>query len=121
MSLSGVHSGFAWVVIGANGAVGLWSLCAHRLPLLRRRALWWATLAAELSVFVEVALGAALVGDRGRQAQFHAFYGFVAIVAVGVLYRCRSQLRHRIYLLYGFGGLFVAGLAIRALQIPARP
>ncbi|CAA9241113.1 MAG: hypothetical protein AVDCRST_MAG76-1778 [uncultured Acidimicrobiales bacterium] len=122
MSLSGVHSGFAWVVIGANAAVGLWALGAHRLPRLRRRALWWATLAAELSVFVEVALGAALVGDQDRQAgQFHAFYGFVAIVAVGVLYSYRSQLRHRIYLLYGLGGLFVVGLAIRAVQIPARP
>ena len=121
MSLSGVHGGFAWVVIGANAVVGLWALGAHRFPLLRRRALWWATLVAELSVFVEVALGAGLVGGQGRQAaQFHAFYGFVAIVAVGVLYSYRAQLQHRIYLLYGLGGLFVMGLAIRAAQIPAR-
>lgn len=121
MTLSGLHRGFAWVVIGANAAVGLWALAASRLGWLRRRALWWATVAAELSVFVEVALGAALVGGRGREAgQFHAFYGFLALVAVGVLYSYRSQLQHRLYLLYGLGGLFVTGLVIRAAQLPAR-
>jgi len=125
VTLSGVHGGFAWVVIGANAAVGLWALGAQRFTWLRRRSLWWATVVAELTVFVEVALGAGLLGGEGRQgrqaAQFHAFYGFVAIVAVGVLYSYRAQLRHRIYLLYGLGGLFVMGLAIRAFQIPARP
>ncbi len=121
MTLSDVHRWFAWVVIGANAAVGLWALGAHRLPGLRRRGLWWATLVAEVSVFVEVALGAALVGGHDRrELQFHAFYGFVAIVAVGVLYSYRAQLQHRLYLLYGVGGLFVMGLTIRAAQIPAR-
>jgi len=122
VSLNGVHSGFAWVVIVANAAVGLWALGAHRWPALRHRALWWATVVAELSVFVEVALGAVLAQGVEREAlQFHAFYGFVGIVAVGVLYSYRSQLRHRLYLLYGLGGLFVMGLAVRAAQIPARP
>lgn len=121
MSLSGLHRDFAWVVIGVNAVVGVWALGAHRWPALRRRALWWATVAAELTVFVEVALGAALAGGDDREAgQFHAFYGFVAIVAIGVLYSYRAQLQHRLYLLYGLGGLFVMGLAIRAAQIPAR-
>ena len=122
MSLVSLHRGFAWVVIGANAAAGLWALGAQRWSALRRRALWWATVAAELTIFVQVALGAALVGGQGRQAaQFHAFYGFVAIVAVGVLFSYRAQLAHRLYLLYGLGGLFLMGLAIRAFQIPARP
>jgi len=120
VSLGSLHGGFSWVVIVANAAVGLWALGAHRWPALRSRALWWATVAAELTIFVQVALGAALVGGQGREvAQFHAFYGFVAIVAVGVLYSYRAQLRHRLYLLYGLGGLFLMGLALRALQIPA--
>ena len=120
MSLASLHRGFAWVVIVANAAAGLWALGAHRWPGLRTQALWWATVAAELTIFVQVVLGAALVGGQGREvAQFHAFYGFVAIVAVGVLYSYRAQLRHRLYLLYGLGGLFLMGLALRALQIPA--
>ena len=122
MSLGSLHRGFAWVVIGANAGAGLWALAAHRWSVLRCRALWWATVAAELTIFVQVALGAALVGGQGRPvAQFHAFYGFVGIVAVGILYSYRAQLAQRIYLLYGLGGLFLMGLAIRAFQIPARP
>ncbi len=46
---------------------------------------------------------------------FHAFYGFVAIIAVAIIYSYRSQMQHRRYLLYGLGSLFVMGLAIRAM------
>jgi hypothetical protein len=49
--------------------------------------------------------------------QFHAFYGFVAIIAVAILYSYRAQLKSRVYLLYGFGGLFVMGLGIRAMLV----
>jgi hypothetical protein len=45
------------------------------------------------------------------------FYGFVAIIAVGIIYSYRAQLRDRLYLLYGLGGLFVMGLGIRALLV----
>ena len=45
------------------------------------------------------------------------FYGFVAIIAVGIIYSYRMQMRHRLYLLYGLGGLFVMGLGIRALLV----
>ena len=120
MSLSGLHTAGAWVVIVANALVGLWALGAERLPSLRHRALWWSTIAAEVAIFVEVALGAALVADRDRQPdQFHAFYGFAALVAIGILYSYRAQLRHRIYLLYGLGGLFLMGLCLRAVQVRA--
>jgi len=118
VSLAGLHTAGAWVVIVVNGVAGLWTLAADRLPALRHRALWWFTIAAEAALFVEVALGAALVAGEDRQAdQFHAFYGFVAIVAIGIPYSYRAQMRHRIYLLYGFGGLFVMGLCLRAVQV----
>ncbi len=42
---------------------------------------------------------------------------FVAIIAIGIIYSYRHQMRHRLYLLYGFGGLFIMGLGIRALVI----
>jgi hypothetical protein len=72
-------------------------------------------------VFVQVALGVGLVsGQKIKAPQFHMFYGFVAIIAVGIIYAYRDQLRHRVYLLYGFGGLFVMGLGIRALLVGAR-
>ena len=47
--------------------------------------------------------------------QFHMFYGFVAIIAVSIIYSYRNQMKHKLYLLYGLGGLFVMGLGIRAM------
>ena len=117
-SLVGFHIGWSWVVIVGNGVAGLWSLGATRWRSLRTRALWWFTLVAELAVFVQVGLGVGLVVGQDRQAdQFHMFYGFVAVFAVGIIYSYRHQLRHRIYLLYGLGGLFIMGLGIRAMLV----
>ncbi len=117
-SLLAIHKGFAWVVIVGNGLAGLWALGAARWPSLRTRALWWFTVVVELSVFVQVAMGVAMVSGQGLKApQFHMFYGFVAIMAVGIIYSYRQQLRQRLYLLYGGGGLFIMGLGIRALLV----
>ena len=116
--MSGFHRAWAWVVIVGNGTAGLWALAAARWAEVRRPALWWFTTAAQLSIFVEVALGAAMVSGRDTSdLQFHMFYGFLMIIAVGILYSYRAQLRHRLYLLYGLGGLFVMGLGLRALQL----
>ena len=108
------------MIIG-NGLAGAWALAANQWPGFRTRALWWFTALAELAVFVQVGLGVGLVaGQHIKPPQFHMFYGFVAIIAVGIIYSYRAQLRHRIYLLYGLGGLFVMGLGIRALLVAGR-
>ena len=100
----------------SNGLAGLWALAALRWRALRTRALWWFTAVAQLTVFVEVGLGVGLVaGQDSTVPQLHTFYGFLAIIAVAILYSYRQQLRHRLYLLYGLGGLFVMGLGIRAM------
>ena len=95
---------------------GVWSLAAARVTGLRTRALWWFTTIVELAMVLQVVLGVAMVSAQGRRVeQFHMFYGFVAIIAIGIIYSYRHQMAHRLYLLYGFGGLFVMGLGIRAL------
>ena len=111
-----VHRSWAWVVIIANGLAGCWALAAHRWPEWRTRSLWWFTGAAEVAVFVQVGLGVGMVaGEHKVAAQFHMFYGFVAIIAVSILDKYLTALKAKVYLLYGGGGLFVMGLAIRAL------
>jgi len=106
------------VVIIGNGLAGAWALAAHWLPGFRTRALWWFTVFAEVAVAVQVCLGVGLVAGQHLQVpQFHLFYGFVAFISVGLLYAYREQMRHRLYLLYGFGGLFMMGLGIRAVLV----
>jgi hypothetical protein len=76
---------------------------------------------AEISIFVQVSLGVALVSHEKLKApQFHMFYGFVAIIAVAIIYSYRFQLERYRYLLYGGGGLFLMGLGIRAMIGGAR-
>lgn len=113
-----LHKGWAWVVIFSNAFAGLWALAAHRAVQLRTRALWWFTGVAQFTIFVQVALGVILVNKNKLEfPAFHAFYGFVAIMAVAIIYSYRFQLKSRVYLLYGFGGLFLMGLAIRAMLV----
>jgi hypothetical protein len=122
VTLRQLHADFAWVVVGTNAAVGAWALGAHWWPRARARLLWPATILAELTIVVQVILGVALITvDDDEVAQFHAFYGFVALATIGIVYSYRHQLRDHVYLLYGLGGLFLMGLALRAIAISPVP
>jgi len=117
-TLNNLHTNWAWVVIIANGLAGIWALTAHKIVALRTRALWWYTGVAEATLFVQVILGVIMVNrDKAVFPAFHAFYGFVGIIAIAIIYSYRAQLKGRVYLLYGFGGLFIMGLGIRAMLV----
>ena len=117
-SLLEIHTSWSWIMIIGNGLAGLWALVAHKNVALRSRALWWFTGIAQVSVFVQVVLGVAVVNrDKIEYPAFHAFYGFVAIIAIAIIYSYRAQLKSKMYLLYGFGGLFIMGLGIRAMLV----
>jgi hypothetical protein len=117
-SLRDVHENFAWFVVIGNGLAGMWALGAHFREPLRIRALWWFTFVVELSVFVQVSLGVGMVAGQDIEApQFHMFYGFLTIIAVGIIYSYRHQLSDKRYALYGGGGLFIMGLGIRAMLV----
>jgi hypothetical protein len=120
VGLRELHEAFAWITIVANGLVACWALAAHWWTSWRVPALWWCTVAAQVTIFVDVSLGVAIVVvDDLDPPQFHMFYGFLALAAVGIVYSYRQQLADRRHLLYGLGGLFLTGLLIRALTIPA--
>jgi hypothetical protein len=117
-TLTNLHTSWAWVVIMGNALAGIWALSAHKVVALRSRALWWFTAFTQISVFIQVILGVIMVNrDKLEFPQFHAFYGFVAIIAIAIIYSYRAQLKSRVYLLYGFGGLFLMGLSIRAMLV----
>ena len=118
MLLKDLHANWTWVVIIGNGLAGVWSLGAHRIESLRTRALWWFIAFVEVAVFVQVAMGVGLVNRYKLEfPQFHAFYGFVAIIAIAIIYSYRNQLKGKLYLLYGGGSLFLMGLGIRAMLV----
>jgi hypothetical protein len=117
-ALLDLHKAWAWVVVVGNGLAGLWALGADRMPALRHPTLWWFTAFVEVALFLQVGLGVWLVAGEGIEApQFHMFYGFVALIAVAILYSYKAQLRHRLHVLYGLGGLFLMGLGIRAMVL----
>ena len=117
-TLNDLHTNWAWVVIIGNALAGIWSLSAHKLVSLRTRALWWYIGVAQFTVFIQVILGVIMVNrDKAVFPAFHAFYGFVAIIAIAIIYSYRAQLKSKMYLLYGFGGLFIMGLGIRAMLV----
>lgn len=117
-TLLNLHTQLAWIVIIANALAGIWALAAHKIISLRTRALWWFIAVAQLTMFIQVAMGVLMVNrDKRDFPQFHAFYGFVAIIAIAIIYSYRAQLKGRLYLLYGYGGLFIMGLAIRAVLV----
>lgn len=112
-----LHRVLAWFLIGSNAVVGIWALAAHRWARLRHRSMWWSIVVAELPAFAIAIDGVVLVNNDDRELdQFHALYGFSAIVAVAILYSYRTSpfVRGKEHLLYGFGSLFIMGLGIRA-------
>ena len=118
--LRDIHESFAWFVIISNGLAGCWVLAANWIEALRNRAMWWFVIIAESSIFLQVGMGVAMVAGQGVKApKFHMFYGFVAIITIGIIYSYRAQLRHKMYLLYGLGSLFIMGLGIRAMIVGA--
>lgn len=116
------HVGLAWVVVVTNGLAGAWALAADRFPRLRRNELWWLTGFAQVAVLVQVVIGVVLrsremEGRSMDHLQFHMLYGFTAAFTVAIIYSYRAQLKPHLYRLYGFGGLFLMGLALRAIFI----
>lgn len=104
------------MAIVANAIAGTLALVAWRVPRVRGRVVWIATIAAEVAVLLQVLVGVILVASHRYEApRFHMFYGFVIFITVGLLYQYRGSMKGRLEMLYGFGGLFIMGLGIRAV------
>ncbi len=116
--LADIHAVMAWVVVVTNGVAGGWSLGAHWREALRSRALWVLVAVAQVAVFAQVILGVAhMQVDDIEAPEIHTFYGFLTLITVAIIHSYRQQVREQRYLLYGFGELFLMGLAIRAMVV----
>jgi hypothetical protein len=98
--------------------VGIWALAAHRVDALRGRSLWGCTIAAYAVVLANLLAASVLVANYDWPfPDLHMLYEFSGLVAIGIVYSYGKQLPQRRYLIYGGGGLFLMGLAIRSLFI----
>jgi D-alanyl-lipoteichoic acid acyltransferase DltB (MBOAT superfamily) len=117
VTLRGLHDGLAWALILTNAIAGVWLVAAQYVAALRIRPVWWLVVVAQATTFAIAIVGVLIVRREGVELdQFHALYGFSAIVAVGILYSYRGSpfVRDKLHLLYGIGSLFIMGLGIRA-------
>jgi hypothetical protein len=115
-SLLDFHKVWAYIAISANAVVGVAALVVWRVPRLRGKWLWGATVTAEAMMMLQVLVGVVLVSSKDYVApRFHMFYGFLAFLTVGLAYSYRKQMRGRREMFYGLVGLFLMGLGIRAV------
>ncbi len=117
-ALGEAHNVLAYFVVISTGLAASWALLAHWLKKLRHKFLWWFTTFAYVTVAVEVILGSIQqVSEDIDLDGFHAFYGFLAFITAALIYSYRNQLANKKFLLFGLGGLFLMGLAIRAMTV----
>jgi hypothetical protein len=112
-----IHGVVAWFFIGANAAVGIWALAAHRWAKLRGIAGWIAVGIAETIVIIQVLLGVVIQVQEDIEGGQHQLYGFAAFASVGIIFAYRNEMRDRPYLLYGLGSLWLMGLGIRGVVL----
>jgi len=122
VNVAELHVNTAWVVVGLNLVAAVWAFTAHKVEAARGRSFWIATAVAQASVFLQVTLGVIAMQSATAQASdTHNFYGFLTIISVAIIYSYRQQIIEWQYLLYGFGGLFLVGLGLRAIFLTAPP
>lgn len=120
MALRDVHVWLGWVVVGANLVVGVWALLAHKVEQVQGRPLWFGIAVAQLLIAIQVVVGVVDMQRRDIEVSgIHLFYGFISLFTIGIIYSYQHQIEKWRYLLFGFGGLFLMGLAIRSMLIPA--
>jgi hypothetical protein len=77
---------------------------------------WIATILAEAAILLQVLTGTILESSKQYTApRFHMFYGFVAFITVGLAYSYRYAMKGKMEMWYGFVGLFLMGVGIRAV------
>ncbi len=112
------HVFACWVLVIGNGLAGIWALTANRLSWLQTVWLWGFTGSFQLWVFVQLTIAALhLNANEGAPQSFHVFYGVLSAVTVAILYSYKNQMKQHQNALYGWGGLFIMGLGIRALVL----
>lgn len=107
------HSYWAYVVVVANLAVGIWGVVLYRSKKPARRPYWIALGAAWASIYIQGALGL-LIFERYKPPFKHHFYGFLFVVITLAVFPIRGEDPRRTLLTFSVATLFIGIVAIRA-------
>ena len=109
-----IHADFAWVVVAANLAVGIWGLIRHRRKLPPIRPFWIALAIAWATIFVQGVLGLILFQDYKPPFK-HTFYGFLFVVVMLLVWSLRGENERTTQLFFAAATLFIGIVAVRAV------
>jgi hypothetical protein len=109
-----IHADFAWVVVAANLAVGIWGLVRHWRKLPPVRPFWIALAVAWATIFVQGAMGLTLFQDYKPPFK-HTFYGFLFAVVMLVVWPLRGENARTTQLVFSAATLFIGIVAVRAV------
>ena len=117
MTLSQIHSVLAQSMILYSLAYGLWGLYNYVRKVGPSGSYWGTLMVAELLYIAQGVAGAVLYLQGLRPARgVHLLYGVLALITVPAAYAyLRGQDDRRVSLVFGLVGLFLAGVALRAI------
>jgi hypothetical protein len=108
-----LHSYWAYVVVVANLAVGVWGLVLWRRRVGVERAFWIALGFAWATIYVQGALGLAIF-ERYKPPFKHHFYGFLFAIITLAVFPVRAQAPRRTLFVFSLATLFIGIVAVRA-------
>lgn len=114
------HGLFAYLVIALNLGAGLWGLLfVRKRPEVPGEFL--ATIVAgQVAVAVQAVTGVLFLRELDQDPGFHAFYGFVILIAAVLSWAFRGDTPRRTVTTLSVVALFIGAVAIRGFTVAGR-
>lgn len=114
------HAIWAYVVIIVNLGVGLWGLISVRRSPPAPRSYWLTIMFGLFAVLVQVIAGVVVLNQLGLKPGFHAFYGFVILIAGILALAFKGESPKKAITITAGVALFMGAVAIRAVTVSGR-
>lgn len=114
------HAIWAYVVITVNLGVGLWGLFSVRRKPPAPRSFFIASMFGLFAVVVQVIAGVVVLNQLGQKPGFHAFYGFVILIAGILAVAFKGESPKKAITITAGVALFMGAVAIRAVTVAGR-
>jgi hypothetical protein len=114
------HGLFAYLVIALNLGAGLWGLLFVRKRPVVPRSFLATIVAGQVAVAVQAVTGVIFLRQLDEQPGFHAFYGFVVLIAAVLSWAFRKDTPSRTVMTFSIVAVFIGAVAIRGFTVAGR-